>query len=74
MPTRRVRAIKGEAEASSPFSYASDLTETMLLGVVAMRAGQPLQYDAATMTFPNAPDAERHLRRTYRDGWALPTL
>lgn len=69
-----VRAIRGEEPISSPFSYAADLTETMLLGIVAMHAAKPIAYDAATMSIPNAPEAERHLRRTYRDGWALPTL
>lgn len=69
-----IRAIRGEEAISCPFEVAADLTETMLLGIVAMRAGAPLAYDAETMTFPNAPDAERFLRRTYRDGWALPTL
>ncbi len=69
-----VRAIRGEEVISCPFEYAADLTETMLLGIVAMHAGQPLTYDAASMSIPNAPDAERWLRRTYRDGWALPTI
>lgn len=69
-----IRAIRGEEEASSPFAYAADLTETMLLGIVALHAGRPLSYDAANMTIPNAPDAERFLRRPYRDGWSLPVI
>jgi predicted dehydrogenase len=68
-----VRAIRGEEQISSPFSYASLLTETMLLGLVALRAGQGrrIQYDAAAMKTPGAPDAEKYLHREYRDGWAL---
>jgi hypothetical protein len=31
-----VKAIKGEAKASSPIEYAAQLTETMLLGIVAL--------------------------------------
>lgn len=69
-----IRAIRGEEAVSCPFSYASDLTEVMLLGIVALRAGQPLAYDAANMRIPNAPDAERFLRRTYRPGWELPVF
>ena len=34
------KAIRGEAKASSPIEYAAQLTETMLLGVVALRTGQ----------------------------------
>ena len=33
-------ACKGNGKASSPFEYAAGLTETMLLGIVALRAGQ----------------------------------
>jgi predicted dehydrogenase len=69
-----LRAIRGEEAISSPFSYGSDLTEVMLLGLVAARAGQPIHYDAAAMTIPNAPDAERFLRREYRAGWELPVI
>ena len=69
-----LRAIRGEEDISCPFSYAADLTETMHLGVVALHAGVPIEYDAAAMRIPNAPDAERFLSRTPRPGWELPTL
>jgi predicted dehydrogenase len=69
-----VRAIRGEEAISAPFSYSSDLTEVMLLGLVAARAEQPIAYDAANMRIPNAPDAERFLRRSYRPGWELPSF
>ena len=67
-----LRAIRGEETVSCPFSYAADLTETMHLGLVALHAGVPIEYDAATMHIPNAPEAERFLRRSYRSGWELP--
>ncbi len=69
-----VRAIKGEEAISCPFSYAAPLTETMLLGIAALWAEQALRYDAAAMRFPDAPGADRYLRRTYREGWALPQV
>jgi len=59
------------AAASSPFSYGSLLTEAALLGVVAFRAQQELQWDAENMKFPNAPEAEKFLRTEYRPGWSL---
>ena len=66
-------ACKGEAKAVSPFEYAAPLTETMLLGIAALRAGQgrKLTYDAAKMTFSNAPDADQYLTRQYRGGWSV---
>lgn len=67
------KAIRGEATASSPIEYASQLTETMLLGVAALRAGQgrKVYYDAAKGEFTNAPEANQYLTRVYRDGWAI---
>lgn len=68
-----VQACKGEAEASAPFEYSARLTETMLLGVAALRAGpgRLLRYDAESMQFTNAPDANAFLTRDYQAGWIL---
>jgi predicted dehydrogenase len=65
------QACKGQAEPSCPFEYAVPLTETMLLGTVALEAGRPIRYDPRTMSIPNAPEAEQYLQRDYRDGWSL---
>jgi predicted dehydrogenase len=67
------RAIKGQEKASSPFEYAAALNETMLLPIVALRAGQGrrIKYDAAAMSVTNVPEATPYLTRRYRDGWAL---
>jgi hypothetical protein len=68
-----IQASKGEAQVSSPFSQAAPLTETMLLGIAALRAGQgrKVLYDAANMKFTNAPEADQYLTRKYRKGWEL---
>ncbi|MEP6733550.1 MAG: Gfo/Idh/MocA family oxidoreductase [bacterium] len=64
-------ACKGDGTASSPFDYAARLTETMLLGVVALRAGQSqkILYDGAGMRITNLPDVNQWLTREYRSGW-----
>jgi len=66
-------ACRGDAKASSPFEYAAGLTEVMLLGIAALRAGQGrrIHYDAPRMQFTNAPDANQYLTREYRRGWSL---
>jgi hypothetical protein len=43
----------------------------MLLGVVAMRAGKPIEYDGKNMRIPNAPEAEQYLSRNFREGWVV---
>ena len=67
------RACKGLEEATSPFSYAAPLTEVMLLGLVALRAGQGrrIHYDAGAMRVTNVPEANRFLSREYRPGWEV---
>ena len=71
-----VAAIKSGngATTGSNFDYSAKLTETMLLGNVAMRmAGKNtiLQYDAEKMSFPNLPEADEFLSKEYRPGWSL---
>jgi predicted dehydrogenase len=64
-----VAAAKGTTQASSPFEYASRLTEVMLLGVVALRAGKKIEYDGAAMQITNIAAANDYLQRQPRQGW-----
>ncbi len=66
-------ACKGQGEATCPFSYAAPLTETMLLGLVALRTGQGfrIEYDAENMRVTNSEKANEFLVREYREGWAI---
>jgi predicted dehydrogenase len=64
-----VDAAKGKGQTSSPFEYSAKLTEVMLLGVVALRAGKKILYDGAKMRVTNAPEANQYLSRQYRQGW-----
>jgi hypothetical protein len=68
-----VRAIKGQAEATSRFEYASRLTETMLLGLVSLRAGgRKLRWDAEDGTVTNVSEANQYLaRQNPRKPWTL---
>ena len=64
-----VDAIKTKSEACCSFEYASKLTETMLLGVVSLKAGKKIEYDSANMRVTNVPAANEFLSRQYRQGW-----
>ena len=66
-----IRAIRGEEPLSCGLDYAVPLNETMNLGIVAMRAGRPIEYDGAAGRITNVADANRFLSRTYRKGWEL---
>ncbi len=66
-----IRAIRGQEAISSPFSIAVPLNETMILGMVALRADQPIEYDGGAGRITNVPDANRFLDRQYRKGWSI---
>ena len=66
-----VNTIKGKDQISCPFDYAAKLTETMLLGIVSLRANSKLYYDPAKMEVTNNSAANQYLTREYREGWKL---
>ncbi len=70
-----VSTVKGEYEPGtmSNFGYAGRLTETILVGNLAMRAGegQRIEWDAKTMTSPNVADVNKYTFREYRSGWEI---
>ena len=66
-----VEACKGGKPAGSNFEFASLMTEVVLLGNVALKAGKKLTWDGASMKVTNDSEANNYLHRTYREGWAL---
>jgi predicted dehydrogenase len=63
-------ACKGNGTPLCRFDYSGPLTETVLLGVVAFRAGTKIAWDPEKMTtHDHAADA--FLQREYRKGWTL---
>jgi predicted dehydrogenase len=63
-------ACRGEGKTTSHFDYAGPLTETVLLGTVAMRVPkETLKWDAAAMKVTNSEKATGLLRKEYRKGW-----
>jgi predicted dehydrogenase len=68
-----VDAIKaGEpAKAMSNFDYAGRLTETVLLGTVALKAGTTIEWDPVALKAKNCPDADQYIRRDYRKGFSI---
>jgi predicted dehydrogenase len=62
-------ACKGGKPASANFEYGAALTEIGLLGLVAMRLGKQIHWDAKAMKVTNAPKADSLLKESYRPGW-----
>jgi predicted dehydrogenase len=66
-----LRACKGGAPAGSNFDYASQLTETILLSNVAVRARRRIEWDAAAMKVTNLPEANEFITKKYRAGFGV---
>ncbi|WP_435007141.1 Gfo/Idh/MocA family protein [Tundrisphaera lichenicola] len=59
------------SKALSNFDYAGRLTETVLLGVVAMKVGERIEWDSHGMKVKNNSDADQFIRREYRKGFSI---
>ena len=67
-----VRAIRGGQPATSNFTdYAGPLTETILLGNLAVWCGDKVEWDAKNLTPTNKPELESIVRREYRAGYEV---
>ena len=47
------------------------MTETILLGNVAILSGKKLEWDAKNMKVTNVSEANQYISREYRQGWML---
>ena len=68
-----VKAIReGKPEvAYSNFEIAGMLTEAILLGNVAIRAGKKIEFDAVKVAVTNDKAANKLIKQEYRKGWEL---
>ncbi len=70
-----VKTITGEYDGGtmSNFGHAGRLTETILVGNLALRAGEGkrVEWDAETMKCTNAPELNDFVQRQCRDGYPL---
>jgi len=73
----------GKNELSSSFDYAGPLTETVIMGNLALRSWvlkdakgkfngrKKLLWDAKNMKITNFDEANQFVKREYRDGWSM---
>ncbi len=67
-----IRACKGGKHASSNFDYSGPLSETILMGNLAVRfPDRKLLWNGEAMEVTNDTDANAYVRREYREGWRL---
>ena len=66
-----IEACKTGKPTGTNFEYSSQLTELVLLGNVALRAGRRIEWDAAGLKITNGSLDDPFIHREYRPGWAL---
>jgi predicted dehydrogenase len=66
-----IRACKTGSPTLSNFAYAGALSEAVLLGNVAHRAGQKIVWDTKTCRVTNCPAAAEFVQHQYRAGWKI---
>jgi len=66
-----IAGCKGGPKPFSSFDFAALLTETILLGNLALRTGKKLDWDGPNMMARNSPEANALVKPTYRSGWTV---
>lgn len=64
-------AIRTNGVACSNFDYSGPMTETVLLGVAAIRTGRRLTFDSTSGLFKNDEEANSFLSKAYPEGWII---
>jgi hypothetical protein len=64
-------ACKNGGETVSNFEYAAKLTEFVLLGNLAIRAGKRIYWDAKNMKVKGMPEMDPIIREQYVPEWDL---
>lgn len=64
--------VAGKPEnALSGFHSSGSFTEMVLLGNLAVRLNKKVEWDGENLKSPNSPEADKLIKREYREGWEL---
>lgn len=66
-----LQAIKEGGTTTCNFDYSGALTESVLLGTVAYRAGVPIEWNSKKLQVTNSEAAQQLIHKEYRKGWEL---
>ncbi len=66
-----IDAIKNDTLPGSNFDYAAELSEMILVGVLAQRFATKIEYDAQNMKITNHPELNTYLKEPVRKGWSF---
>jgi predicted dehydrogenase len=58
-------------DAKAGFAYSGPYTESLLVGMLAVRLQKRIEWDSAAMMAGNAPEADALVRKQYRKGFGI---
>jgi predicted dehydrogenase len=67
-----LQGILSGTQPMANFEYAAPFTESILLGNLALRSGETLEWDAANLRVTNSERAQSFVSKEYRRGFELP--
>lgn len=66
-----IRSCKTGEPTTCNFEYSGALTEAVLLGNLAFRAGTKIDWDSQALRAKGCPAADEFIRHRYRPGWQI---
>ena len=65
----QLRAAESRLQSPGTFLAAGPITDAVNLGTVALHAGRKVLFDSENMKITDVVEANKYLRREYREGW-----
>lgn len=66
-----IQACKTGSPTTCNFGYSGALSEAVLLGNVAYRSGNKIEWDSLSLKAKNCREASNYIQRDYRKGWVI---
>jgi predicted dehydrogenase len=66
-----VRACRGGESADANFGFSGKVTQSLLLGNVALNHGSKIEWDPENFRVTNSEQANQYLHRNYCEGWEI---
>ena len=70
---RFIQCCKSNQPTCADFKYAAAITEFLLLGHLAIKAGvgQKVEWDPQQLSCHNHPELTQYIKRVHRQGWEV---
>ena len=66
-----IEACKGGPATFTNLEVGAHCCQVFLPGIISLRLGRPIEWDAANMKVPGAPEAEPFIQKNYRMKWLV---